>query len=114
MFEAVVNLGIAFNLSLYLLGPMNLPAIPAATALSNYWGASYLTSLLGGFLSDAFLGNYWTIIIAMLIELVVWIAITNQYQQRTAIFHGKYRNDTEIISLKLTPGSLLLRRALRC
>jgi peptide/histidine transporter 3/4 len=73
MFEAVVNLGIAFNLGLYLLGPMHLSAIPAATALSNYWGASYLTSLLGGFLSDAFLGNYWTIIVAMLIELVVWI-----------------------------------------
>lgn len=71
MFEAVVNLGIAFNLSLYLLGPMHMPAIPAATALSNYWGASYLTSLLGGFMSDAFLGNFWTIIVAMLIELVV-------------------------------------------
>lgn len=71
MFEAVVNLSIAFNLNLYLLGPMHLHPIHAATALSNYWGASYLTSLLGGFMSSAFLGNYWTIIVAMLIELVV-------------------------------------------
>lgn len=70
MFEAVVNLSIAFNLNLYLLGPMHLHPIHAATALSNYWGASYLTSLLGGFMSSAFLGNYWTIIVAMLIELV--------------------------------------------
>lgn len=74
MFEAVVNLGIAFNLSLYLLGPMHMAAIPTATALSNYWGASYLTSLLGGLMSDAFLGNFWTIVIAMLIELVVCYA----------------------------------------
>lgn len=71
MFEGVVNLGIAFNLSLYLQKAMHMPAMPALTAVSNYWGASYLTSLLGGFMSDAFLGNFWTIVVAMLIELVV-------------------------------------------
>lgn len=91
MFEAVVNLGIALNLGLYLLGPMHLSAIPAATALSNYWGASYLTSLLGGFISDAFLGNYWTIIVAMLVELVVRI----EPLQSRSTFHEKLAIDLD-------------------
>lgn len=71
MFEMIVNLGIAFNLNSYLSGPMHIPIKRASQYTTTYWGTSFMTSLIGGFISDTYLGRFWTSVLAAVIELLV-------------------------------------------
>lgn len=71
MFEMIVNLGIAFNLNSYLSGPMHIPIKRASQYTTSYWGTSFMTSLIGGFISDTYLGRFWTSVLAAVIELLV-------------------------------------------
>jgi len=70
MFEMIVNLGIAFNLNSYLSGPMHIPIKLASQYTTFYWGTSFMTSLIGGFISDTYLGRFWTSVLAAVIELL--------------------------------------------
>lgn len=71
MFEMIVSLGIAFNLNSYLSGPMHIPNKLASQYTTFYWGTSFMTSLIGGFISDTYLGRFWTSVLAAVIELLV-------------------------------------------
>lgn len=71
MFEMIVNLGIAFNLNSYLSGPMHISNKLASQYTTSYWGTSFMTSLIGGFISDTYLGRFWTSVLASVIELLV-------------------------------------------
>jgi hypothetical protein len=71
MFEMIVNLGIAFNLNSYLSGPMHIPIKLASQYTTSYWGTSFITSLIGGFISDTYIGRFWTSVLAAVIELLV-------------------------------------------
>jgi len=71
MFETAVNLGIAFDLFSYLTGPLHINTARSSVQLSCYWGTSYITSLFGGFISDAYLGRFWTTLLFGIVELLV-------------------------------------------
>lgn len=71
MFETAVNLGIAFNLFSYLNGPLHINTARSSVQQTCYWGTSYITSLFGGFISDAYLGRFWTTLIFGIVELLV-------------------------------------------
>lgn len=70
MFEGISSVGIAVTLFSYLQGPLHLPASKAAIHTNIYWGTSFITSLFGGFISDAYLGRFWTSLIAAITELL--------------------------------------------
>ncbi|XP_024372334.1 protein NRT1/ PTR FAMILY 8.2 [Physcomitrium patens] len=70
MFESVASVGIAFTLFTYLSGPMHLPTSKASIHTNIYWGTSFITSIFGGFISDAYLGRFWASLIFAVMEMV--------------------------------------------
>ncbi|KAJ0591652.1 putative proton-dependent oligopeptide transporter family, PTR2 family proton/oligopeptide symporter [Helianthus annuus] len=61
--ERLSTMGIAVNLVTYLGGTMHLPSSSSANVVTDFLGTSFLLCLLGGFLADAFLGRFKTIVI---------------------------------------------------
>ncbi|KAI5071583.1 hypothetical protein GOP47_0013834 [Adiantum capillus-veneris] len=68
--ERLATLGIGMNLVLYLHNQMHLPIPTSANAVTNFFGASFITCLLGGFVADTYLGRYGTIIVGASIQLI--------------------------------------------
>ncbi|MCO5593720.1 hypothetical protein L7F22_047737 [Adiantum nelumboides] len=68
--ERLATLGIGINLVLYLRNRMHLPIPTSANAVTNFFGASFITCLLGGFVADTYLGRYRTIIVGASIQLL--------------------------------------------
>ncbi|KQJ83012.1 hypothetical protein BRADI_5g12630v3 [Brachypodium distachyon] len=60
--ERVCMTGISMNLVTYLTGDMHLSGAKWANIVTNFMGALNLLALLGGFLADAKLGHYLTIV----------------------------------------------------
>ena len=59
------------NLITYVINEMHFPLSKAANSVTNFVGTIFIFSLLGGYLSDAFLGSFWTILIFGFVELSV-------------------------------------------
>ncbi|KAM7276906.1 hypothetical protein ACFE04_018772 [Oxalis oulophora] len=66
--ERLSTMGIAVNLVTYLGGTMHLSSATSANIVTDFMGTSFLLCLLGGFLADAFLGRYRTILIFSIIQ----------------------------------------------
>ncbi|KAL5700554.1 hypothetical protein ACHQM5_025981 [Ranunculus cassubicifolius] len=66
--ERLLTMGIAVNLVTYLVGTMHLPSSTSANIVTDFMGTSFLLCLLGGFLSDSYLGRYKTIAIFALVQ----------------------------------------------
>ncbi|KAI5433679.1 hypothetical protein KIW84_020809 [Lathyrus oleraceus] len=56
-------MGISMNLVTYLVGDLHLDSAKSATIVTNFMGTLNLLGLLGGFLADAKLGRYVTVVI---------------------------------------------------
>jgi hypothetical protein len=68
------------NLITYVFGEMHFPLSQAANVVTNFVGTIFLLSLLGGFLSDSYLGCFWTMLTFGFVELSVrnttfWIGL---------------------------------------
>jgi dipeptide/tripeptide permease len=74
--ERVCVVGISMNLVTYLTGEMHLSSAKSANIVTNFIGTVFLLSLLGGFLSDSYLGSFWTMLIFGFVELSVSPPIT--------------------------------------
>ncbi|XP_050205501.1 protein NRT1/ PTR FAMILY 6.4 [Mercurialis annua] len=61
--ERICVMGISMNLVTYLVGDLHIPAAKSATIVTNFMGTLNLLGLLGGFLADAKLGRYLTVVI---------------------------------------------------
>ncbi|GAB2274938.1 hypothetical protein Dimus_009707 [Dionaea muscipula] len=61
--ERICVMGIAMNLVTYLTGDLHLSASKSANIVTNFLGTLNLLGLLGGFLADAKLGRYLTVVI---------------------------------------------------
>ncbi|XP_078444616.1 major facilitator superfamily protein [Wolffia australiana] len=65
--EKLAVVGFSANMISYLTKELHMPLAKAATTVTNFGGAASLTPLLGAFLADAYLGRFWTIVIASVI-----------------------------------------------
>lgn len=65
------TLGISLNLVTYLVQKMHLAVPRAANIVTNYYGTSYILSLLGGFLADSYWGRFRTVVVFASIQLIV-------------------------------------------
>lgn len=59
------------NLITYVFTEMHFPLSKSANIVTNFVGTIFLLSLLGGFLSDSYLGSFWTMLIFAFVELSV-------------------------------------------
>ncbi|KAK1437504.1 hypothetical protein QVD17_03295 [Tagetes erecta] len=66
--ERLSTMGIAVNLVTYLGDTMHIPSSTSANVVTDFMGTSFLLCLLGGFLADAFLGRFKTIVIFAFIQ----------------------------------------------
>lgn len=63
--------GISSNLVLYLTKKLHQGTVKSANNVTNWVGTIWMTPILGAYVADAFLGRYWTFLIACAIYLSV-------------------------------------------
>ncbi|CAO2207657.1 unnamed protein product [Urochloa humidicola] len=74
--ERMAYFGLSVNMVIFMFKVMHRPFASSANAVNNFLGISQASSVLGGFLADAYLGRYWTIAIFTTLYLVGLIALT--------------------------------------
>ncbi len=70
-FEMMAIAAVGNNLITYVFNDMHFPLSKSANIVTNFIGTVFLLSLLGGFLSDSYLGSFWTMFIFGFVELSV-------------------------------------------
>ncbi|XP_008797124.1 protein NRT1/ PTR FAMILY 6.1 [Phoenix dactylifera] len=76
MAERMAYFGLSVNMVTFMFYVMHRPFNSSANVVNNFLGISQASSVLGGFLADAYLGRYWTIAIFTTIYLVGLTGIT--------------------------------------
>ena len=69
--ETMAFIGLQIDLVLYLMDKLNFANTKAATTVTNFAGTAFICPLIGGFIADAYLGRFLTVVVFGLIELVV-------------------------------------------
>ncbi|KAG8082270.1 hypothetical protein GUJ93_ZPchr0014g46681 [Zizania palustris] len=68
--ERVCVMGISMNLVTYLVGDLHLSNAKSANIVTNFMGTLNLLALVGGFLADARLGRYLTVVVSATIAAI--------------------------------------------
>lgn len=76
MAERMAYFGLSVNMVAFMFYVMHRPFSSSANAVNNFLGISQASSVIGGFLADAYLGRYWTIAIFSTIYLAGLTGIT--------------------------------------
>ncbi|KAI3984461.1 hypothetical protein MKX01_000124 [Papaver californicum] len=76
MAERMAYFGLSVNMVAFMFYVMHQPFSSSENAVNNFLGISQASSVLGGFLADAYLGRYWTIAIFTTIYLTGLTGIT--------------------------------------
>jgi peptide/histidine transporter 3/4 len=63
--------GIASNLVVYLTTKLHEGTVESSNNISNLGGAVWMMPLAGAYIADAYLGRYWTFVIASIIYFMV-------------------------------------------
>ncbi|KAK3228913.1 hypothetical protein Dsin_000794 [Dipteronia sinensis] len=69
MAERMAYFGLSVNMVAFMFYVMHKPFSSSSNAVNNFLGISQASSVLGGFIADAYLGRYWTIAIFTTIYL---------------------------------------------
>ncbi|XP_020230630.1 protein NRT1/ PTR FAMILY 4.3 [Cajanus cajan] len=77
-FEIMAIAAVGNNLITYVTNHMHFPLSKAANVVTNFVGTIFLLALLGGYLSDSFLGSFWTMLIFAFVELSGFILLSVQ------------------------------------
>lgn len=70
-FEIMAIAAVGNNLITYVINEMHFSLSNSANIVTNFVGTIFLLPLLGGYLSDSFLGSFWTMLIFGFVELSV-------------------------------------------
>lgn len=76
MAERLAYFGLSVNMVAFMFYVMHRPFSSSANAVNIFLGISQASSVVGGFLADAYLGRYWTIAIFTTIYLAGLTGIT--------------------------------------
>ncbi|KAG8054311.1 hypothetical protein GUJ93_ZPchr0001g31093 [Zizania palustris] len=75
-FQFAAYYGVSTNLVNYLKYRLNEDSKTAANSVTNWEGTGSIAPLIAGYLADAFLGRYWTIVLFMVISAVGYGVLT--------------------------------------
>ncbi|KAJ0967521.1 hypothetical protein J5N97_024438 [Dioscorea zingiberensis] len=76
VFERLAFYGIQSNLVLYLTNKLHEGTVTSANNVTNWVGTIWMTPTIGAYIADAYLGRYWTFIIASIIYLMGMCLLT--------------------------------------
>lgn len=79
MTERLAYFGLAVNMVTFMFFVMHRSFSTSANAVNNFLGISQVSSVIGGFIADAYLGRYWTIAIFTTIYLAVWVCLSFRF-----------------------------------
>lgn len=68
--EKLATMGLLSNMIVYLTKEFNMPNVTASYVLNVWMGTTNLTPLLGAFLSDSYIGKFWTIALGCIASLM--------------------------------------------
>ncbi|GAV63304.1 PTR2 domain-containing protein [Cephalotus follicularis] len=77
-FEIMAIAAIGNNLITYVINEMHFPLSKSANIVTNFVGTIFILALLGGYLSDSYLGCFWTMLIFGFVELSGFILLSVQ------------------------------------
>ncbi|CAL9135304.1 unnamed protein product [Musa textilis] len=77
-FEIMAIAAVGNNLITYVFDEMHFPLSKSANIVTNFIGTVFLLSLFGGFLSDSYLGSFWTMLVFGFVELSGFILLSVQ------------------------------------
>ncbi|KAL9388195.1 hypothetical protein Peur_021319 [Populus x canadensis] len=77
-FEIMAIAAVGNNLITYVINEMHFPLSKAANTVTNFVGTIFILALLGGYLSDSYLGCFWTMLIFGFVELSGFILLSVQ------------------------------------
>ncbi|XP_074574651.1 protein NRT1/ PTR FAMILY 4.3-like [Curcuma longa] len=77
-FEIMAIAAVGNNLITYVFNEMHFSLSKSANIVTNFVGTIFLLSLLGGFLSDSYLGSFWTMLIFGFVELSGFMLLSVQ------------------------------------
>lgn len=77
-FEIMAIAAVGNNLITYVIDEMHFPLSKAANIVTNFIGTIFLLALFGGYLSDSYLGSFWTMLIFGFVELSGFILLSVQ------------------------------------
>ncbi|TXG53618.1 hypothetical protein EZV62_018874 [Acer yangbiense] len=77
-FEIMGIAAVGNNLITYVINEMHFSLSKSANIVTNFVGTIFLMALLGGYLSDSYLGSFWTMIIFGFLELSGFILLSVQ------------------------------------
>uniref|UniRef100_A0A0D6R3B4 Major facilitator superfamily (MFS) profile domain-containing protein n=1 Tax=Araucaria cunninghamii TaxID=56994 RepID=A0A0D6R3B4_ARACU len=81
--EKLATIGLLANLIVYLTTIFNMPNVAASNVINIWSGTTNLSPVLGAFLSDSYIGRFWTIAFGCVASLVGMGLLT-----LTAVFPG--------------------------
>lgn len=70
-FEIMAIAAVGNNLITYVMNEMHFSLSKSANIVTNFVGTVFILALLGGYLSDSYLGCFWTMLIFGFVELSV-------------------------------------------
>ncbi|KAI4298903.1 hypothetical protein L6164_032416 [Bauhinia variegata] len=77
-FEIMGIAAVGNNLITYVINEMHFSLASSANIVTNFVGTIFLLALLGGYLSDSYLGSFWTMLIFGFVELSGFILLSVQ------------------------------------
>lgn len=77
-FEIMAIAAVGNNLITYLINEMHFSLSKSANIVTNFIGTVFILALFGGYLSDSYLGCFWTMLIFGFIELSGFILLSVQ------------------------------------
>ncbi|XP_042493677.1 protein NRT1/ PTR FAMILY 4.3-like [Macadamia integrifolia] len=77
-FEIMAIAAVGNNLITYVFNEMHFSLSKSANIVTNFVGTIFLLSLFGGFLSDSYLGSFWTMVIFGFVEISGFILLSIQ------------------------------------
>ncbi|XP_057844679.2 protein NRT1/ PTR FAMILY 2.13 [Cryptomeria japonica] len=105
--EKLATIGLLSNIVVYLTSKFNMPNVEASFVINVWSGTTNMSPLLGAFLSDSYIGRYWTIALGCIASLIGMILLT-----LTAIFPSFRPPPCNNIGKELCVGASLGQKAL--
>ncbi|KAI3967565.1 hypothetical protein MKW92_009265 [Papaver armeniacum] len=75
-FERLSFYGISSNLIIYLSQNLHQGTVSSSNNVTNWVATTWMTPIIGAFIADAYLGRYWTFLVASAIYLLGMILLT--------------------------------------